>query len=460
MQIQVAKKNSGEFLELHSEMLTRHGLITGATGTGKTVTLKLLAEKMAELGSTVFLIDVKGDLNSFGEVGKRTSGLEHFLEKHDLEMPNFKSFNTMYWDIYNECGLPIRTTVMDFGPMLMAKLLNLNENQTNLLHTIYQIADDEALLLLDFKDLTQLVKYLYDHNKAFEEDYGTLNKQSMGAIQRALIASDIDVFFGESVLDFKDLFLEKGTINVLEANKLVLNDKLYSTLLLWLLSELYEQLPEVGEVEVPKMVLFFDEAHLIFKRIPEVLLSKIEQVIKLIRSKGVGIYFISQSPSDIPDSIIAQLGNRIQHGIRSYTAKDIKHQMIPKEMLERMKKYGVGEVSLSVLNEDGIPSPFEEAVMLTPSSFIGKIETCDYYPNEQLNLKYNTPVDRNSAYEMLLRRQEKQGVGRESTSEHKTKRGRKPDSMLTKLTKSLFSSFGRSLGTSLARGLLGTLKKY
>ncbi|MBF4693640.1 helicase HerA-like domain-containing protein [Fusibacter ferrireducens] len=460
MKVEIAKKHSGEFIELHSRMITRHGLITGATGTGKTVTLKLLAEKMASLGASVFLIDVKGDLNSFGEVGKLTSGLEHFLQKHDLEAPIFQKFSTLYWDIYNELGLPIRTTVMDFGPMLMAKLLKLNANQTNLLHTIYQIADDEGLLLLDFKDLTQLVKHLYDHNKAFEAEYGTLNKQSLGAIQRALIASDIDVFFGESVLEIKDLFLKDGIINILEASKLILNDKLYSAFLLWLLSELYEQLPEVGDLEMPKLVLFFDEAHLIFKGIPEVLLSKIEQVIKLIRSKGVGIFFISQSPSDIPDSIMAQLGNRIQHGIRSYTMKDIKHQMIPKEMLEKMKKYGVGEVSISVLDEDGVPTPFEEAVMLTPSSLIGKFENCNYYPEEQLNQKYRTPIDRNSAYEMLLKRQKNQVVSEQSTTKKRTRRGRKPDSMLTKLTKSLFSSFGRSLGTSLARGIMGTLKKY
>jgi len=457
MEINIAKGKSEGFIALHSSMITRHGYITGATGTGKTVTLKLLAEKMAELEASVFLIDVKGDLNGFSKAGEMTPKLERYIDKHGLEKPDFKQFLVQYWDIYNEFGLPIRTSVSDFGPMLMAKLLKLNENQTNLLHTLYQIADDEGLLLLDFKDLTQLVKYFYEHNKDFESDYGTLNKQSLSAIQRALTASDIDVFFGECVLDIKDLFNKKGIINVLEASKLITNDKLYATFLLWLLSELYEQLPEKGEVEKPEMVLFFDEAHLIFKGISDVLLNKIEQVVKLIRSKGVGIFFITQSASDIPEVILAQLGTKIQHGIRSYSANDLKKQMISKELFEKMKQFGVGQVCISVLDQDGIPSSFEEAVMLSPSSAIGRIDNCNYYLDDALKLKYDVVIDRNSAYEMLQKRQVKPPV---SDVKQTRKGGRKSDTMMTKLAKSLFTSLGRSLGSSLARGLMGTLKKY
>lgn len=462
MLIDIAQRKDGGMISLHSEMVTRHGFITGATGTGKTVTLKGLAEKMAKAGSSVFLIDVKGDLNSFGRAGECTDKLNSFQEKHNLAVPDFRSFKTIFWDIFGTAGMPVRTTVSDLGPALMAKLLELNNNQTNLLHTIYQIADDEGLLLLDYKDLTELVKYLYENNKSFEEAYGTLNKQSMGAIQRALVAMnhmEVDEFFGERALELSDLIATPGTINVMAAQKLILNEKLYSTFLLWLLSELYESLPEIGDVEVPKLVLFFDEAHLIFKGISKVLLNKMEQVIKLIRSKGVAVFFISQRPTDIPDEIMAQLGNKIQHGIRMKDAKN------PMENSDKLLKFGVGEVCISLLDGDGVALPYEEAVVLPPASWIGKTDDCDYYSNRSLADKYGERIDRVSAYEMLTKRstsnRETAGSTKRSTSSKtKSKGGRKKDSFGTKVAKSLLSSFGRSLGSGLARGLMGTLKRY
>ena len=464
MKLNIAKQKSGEIISLHSSMLTRHGLITGATGTGKTVTVKLLAEKMAEIGSSVFLIDVKGDLNGFCEEGENSSGFKGFLEKHGLEEPVFGEFPTQFWDLFSEKGLPIRATVSDLGPELMAKLLCLNENQNNLLHTIFRIADEQGLLLLDFKDLTQMTKYLYENNKEFEADYGALNKQSLGAIQRAMIVLEqngIDNFFGEETLLMSDIINPSGVINVLNASKMIVNSKLYSTFLLWLLSEIYEAFDEVGEVEIPRLMLFFDEAHLMFKDISPVLLSKIEQVIKLIRSKGIGIFFISQSPVDIPESIASQLGNRIQHGIRAYTKKELQRQNGDKEFFERALNLGVGEVFISSLSSDGIPSEYFEAVMLPPQSKIGRAVECNYFNNQELVRRYLKPLDRTSAYEILIKRQNNSvNINLPKTTRTPNiQRGRKPDTMMTKLAKSMFSSFGRSLGNSLARGVMGTLKK-
>lgn len=410
MKLEIAQNEKGEKIGFESEMITRHGLITGATGTGKTVTLKVLAEKFSSLGSAIFLIDAKGDLNSFGQPGSSSEGFLKHLKKHNLEVPDFEKFDAHYWDLFGEKGLPIRATVTDLGPTLMAKLLGLNGNQTNLLYTIYQIADDQKLLLLDFKDLSQLVKYIYQNNKEFQGEYGLINKQSLGAIQRALIGLDqnqVDAFLGERAFEFEDFVSQKGIINVFEAYKMMGNTKLYSTFLLWLLSEVYEHFDEIGEVKTPRLVLFFDEAHLIFKDISDTLLSKIEQVVKLIRSKGVGIYFLSQSPADIPETVLSQLANRIQHGMRSFTTKEKKIQKQSDAFFEEVLKLGVGEVFLSFLDENGIPTPYQKASMFPPKSHIGRIKNHNFFPNDTLTEKYKEPIDRKSAYEVLLIRQKK-----------------------------------------------------
>ncbi|GAB6108898.1 helicase HerA-like domain-containing protein [Fusibacter bizertensis] len=481
--LNIAKKNDGTYFGPCLDMINRHGLISGATGTGKTITMKLFVEKLSEKGIPTFLVDVKGDLNGFETSGKSSDKLVKRLEMLQESLPDFQTFPVQYWDLFGEKGLPIRTTISDMGPLLLARLLELNEVQSSILHTLFKLADDEGLLLLDFKDIKALVEYAYANSTSLPQGYGSLNKASLSAIIRQLNTfeqQNVSDFFGEQALEIEDFIgteKGKGYINLVDASKLSMHPKLYSTFLLWLLSELYETFPEEGDLVQPKMVYFFDEAHLIFDKISPVLLNQIEQVVRLIRSKGIGIYFVTQSPTDIPDSVLGQLGNRIQHGLRAYTAKEIKQLKlaaqgfrvnptldIEKELLE----LGVGEALVSFLDEKGVPEVTERVQILAPSSAFGHVEEVNYFNHHSLNAKYQMPLDRASAFEKLHESANKvaQNAKGQDTSSNKStpaqtpkKRGRKPDSMVEKVTKSFLSSLGRSVGSSLARGILGTLKK-
>ncbi|OJV62079.1 MAG: ATP-binding protein [Clostridiales bacterium 38-18] len=485
-QLKIAKVLNKGVLGPVPSMINRHGLIAGATGTGKTITMKLFIEELSKLGVPTFLVDVKGDLNGFECKGQTSEKLTERLAQIEEATSEFDTFPTHYWDLFGKNGLPIRTTISDMGPMLLARLLSLNETQTSILHTLFKFADDEGLLLIDFKDLKALVEFAYNNSTNFLESYGGLNKASLGAVIRQLNTFEqmgVDAFFGEPALEIED-FMKiksgKGVINRLDATQLVSNPLLYSTFLLWLLSEIYETLPEAGDLDVPKVVFFFDEAHLIFNKIPGILLSQIEQVIRLIRSKGVGIYFVTQSPTDLPDSVLGQLGNRIQHALRAYTAKEIKQLKLAAQTFrvnpslnieEALLSLGVGEALISCLDEKGTPNITERAYILAPQSAFGHQEEINYFIDAQLNEKYSVVVDRESAYERL---QDENPLLDRNTSNPSTqnrtqksiaesnapkKRGRKPDSIFEKVAKSFISSLGSSAGRSLARGLLGTLKK-
>ena len=488
-QLRIAKVLNKEAFGPVPSMINRHGLIAGATGTGKTITMKLFIEQLSLLGVPTFLVDVKGDLNGFECSGQNSDKLAERLKLIEEPTPDFDAFPTQYWDLFGKTGLPVRTTISDMGPMLLARLLGLNETQTSILHTLFKFADDEGLLLLDFKDLKALVEFAYNNSTNFSESYGGLNKASLGAIIRQLNTFEqmgVDAFFGEPALEIEDFMkikLGKGIINRLDATQLISNPLLYSTFLLWLLSEIYETLPEEGDLDVPKIVFFFDEAHLIFNKIPGILLNQIEQVIRLIRSKGVGIYFVTQSPTDLPDSVLGQLGNRIQHALRAYTAKEIKQLKLAAQTFrvnpnlnieEALLSLGVGEALVSCLDEKGTPSVTERAYILAPQSAFGHQEGIDYFSVAPLKEKYLNAFDRESAYERLqdknplLEKPEEENSNNENQNKQQKKvaantapkkRGRKPDSIFEKVAKSFISSLGSSAGRSLARGLLGTLKK-
>ena len=401
-------------------MANRHGLITGATGTGKTVTLQKLAESFSEIGVPVFMADVKGDLTGVAEEGKSSDKLTERLNK--IGVTNWEPHGNpvVVWDIFGEKGHPVRATVSDLGPLLLSRLLNLNEVQTGVLNIIFRIADDQGLLLLDFKDLRAITQYIGDNAKSFQNQYGNISSASVGAIQRGLLTLEqqgAEHFFGEPMLDIKDWMRTdssgKGVINILSAEKLYQMPKLYAASLLWMLSELYEQLPEAGDMEKPKLVFFFDEAHLLFSDAPQVLLDKIEQVIRLIRSKAVGVYFVSQNPSDIPDNVLGQLGNRVQHALRAFTPKDQKAVKTAAQTMranpafdteKAIQELGTGEALISFLDEKGSPSVVERAMVIAPCSRMGPVtddERNGLINNSALYGKYEDAVDRESAFEKL-----------------------------------------------------------
>ncbi|MDU7156040.1 MAG: DUF853 domain-containing protein [Enterobacter sp.] len=377
-------------LYLLPAMANRHGLITGATGTGKTVTLQKLAESLSEIGVPVFMADVKGDLTGVAQEGTASEKLLERLKNIGITDWTPHGNPVVVWDIFGEKGHPVRATVSDLGPLLLARLLNLNDVQSGVLNIIFRIADDQGLLLLDFKDLRAITQYIGDNAKSFQNQYGNISSASVGAIQRGLLTLEqqgAEHFFGEPMLDIKDWMRTdssgKGIINILSSEKLYQMPKLYAASLLWMLSELYEQLPEAGDLEKPKLVFFFDEAHLLFNDAPQVLLDKIEQVIRLIRSKGVGVWYVSQNPSDIPDNVLGQLGNRVQHALRAFTPKDQK---------------------ISFLDAKGSPSVVERAMVIAPCSRMGPVT--DDERNSLINHspvygKYEDEVDRESAFEML-----------------------------------------------------------
>jgi DNA helicase HerA-like ATPase len=400
-------------------LANRHGLITGATGTGKTITLQVLAERFSSIGVPVFMADVKGDLSGLAAPGVASPKLQQRLQMLGISDWAPGGFPTAFWDVNGEQGHPVRATISDMGPLLLARLLNLNDTQSGVLQLVFKIADDSGLLLLDLKDLRAMVQYVGENARSFTTEYGNVSAASIGAIQRGLLALEQeggDVFFGEPMLDINDLLQTdggKGVINILAADKLMASPRLYSTFLLWLLAELFEQLPEVGDMEKPKLVFFFDEAHLLFSEAPAPLLEKIEQVVRLIRSKGVGVYFVTQNPLDIPDKVLGQLGNRVQHALRAFTPRDQKAVATAAETLRpnpafdaaaAITELGVGEALVSFLDEKGRPTVVERAFVLPPASRIGPLDAGERQAVIQSSLVYGVyekVLDRESAYEKL-----------------------------------------------------------
>jgi len=413
-------KSADGYPALLPQMANRHGLITGATGTGKTVTLQSMAERLSFAGVPVFMADVKGDLSGMGAAGVVTPKLEARLK--DLGLEGFAPYANpvAFWDVFGQGGVPVRATVSDMGPLLLARLLNLNDTQGGVLQLVFKIADDQGLLLLDLKDLRAMVQHVGDNAKIFTTEYGNVASASIGAIQRGLLTLEEqggDVFFGEPMLNINDLMKVdengRGVINVLSAEKLVQAPALYSTFLLWLLSELFEQLPEAGDLDKPKLVFFFDEAHLLFTDAPQALTDKVEQVVRLIRSKGVGVYFVTQNPLDVPEKILGQLGNRVQHALRAFTPRDQKAVQAAAQTMRANPKFdaatvitelGVGEALVSFLDEKGRPTVVERSTIFPPASRLGPLTADERQAMIQaspLLATYGQTVDRESAFEIL-----------------------------------------------------------
>ena len=489
--------------ELLTRMSNRHGLIAGATGTGKTITLKVMAEKFSSIGVPVFLADVKGDLASLSEPGAMNSKIQERLDALAIEDFNFQSYPTRLWDVFGELGHPVRTTVSEMGPLLLSRILALNDTQEGILSIVFRLADDMEMLLIDLKDLRSMLIYVGENTKEIRLQYGNVTSQSIGAIQRALLRLEDqggDLFFGEPDLDIHD-FMEtdsngKGIINVLAAEKLFTSPTLYSTFLLWMLSELYEKLPEVGDLDQPKLVFFFDEAHLLFDDTPKILLDKIEQVIRLIRSKGVGVFFITQNPIDIPDKILGQLGNRVQHALRAYTPRDERAVKSAADTFRQNPNFDVkdvitelktGEALVSFLDSEGRPSVVEKATILPPESLIGTIseEKRLYLINSSpMFQKYTIAIDRESAYEILEEKREKrlaveaaEEVEKQRLAEEKAmlkeekeqekirkaheraKERERKKNPFNKVARTTMNTLTGDVGRKIARGLLGNIKK-
>jgi hypothetical protein len=476
-------------------MANRHGLIAGATGTGKTVTLQRMAEAFSVSGVPVFMADVKGDLSGLSQAGQPSPKLEERLRAHGLPAPAFEACPVVFWDVYGEQGHPVRTTISEMGPLLLARMLNLNETQAGVLTLVFKIADDNGLLLLDLKDLRAMCQFVGENARQFTTEYGNVSAASIGAIQRGLLALEEqggERFFGEPALDLDDLMQTDGAghgqINILAADKLMQQPKIYATLLLWLLSELFEALPEVGDLDQPKLVFFFDEAHLLFTDAPKPLLEKIEQVVRLIRSKGVGVYFVTQNPLDVPDAVLGQLGNRLQHALRAFTPRDQKAVKTAAATLranpdldtERaITELAVGEALVSFLDEKGRPSMVERAWVLAPGSRIGPATAQERKAAIEASLvfgHYEKAQDRESAYEKLKAHAaqrlpepaaEQGAPAREGGSVMDTlgsillgstgPRGGRREGMLEAAAKSAARSVGSQLGREIMRGVLGGL---
>lgn len=416
--------SGGEKVFIEPGMANRHGLIAGATGTGKTITLKVLAESFSDAGVPVFLADAKGDLAGMCQPGIDTEDMQKRIQKFGLQdIWSYHPYPTAFWDVYGKSGHPLRTTISEMGPLLLAKLMGLNDTQEDILSIVFRIADDAGLLLLDIKDLRAMLTYVGDHTQDYVTRYGNMTKQSIGAIVRTLIDLEEqggNVFFGEPALDIHDWFRTdengRGYINVLAADKLMNYPDMYGTFMLWMMSELFEQLPEAGDADKPKIVFFFDEAHMLFDTASPELMQKIEQVVKLIRSKGVGIYFITQNPSDIPDEVLGQLGNRIQHALRAYTPKEQKALKAAADSfrenpefktIDVLQELGTGEALVSVLDAEGRPSIVKQCKILCPQSRMGAIEPearAAVMQADAMAVKYDESVDRDSAYEFLNRK--------------------------------------------------------
>ncbi len=480
-------------ISIEGSMANRHGLIAGATGTGKTVTLQVLAETFSQAGVPCFMADMKGDLSGISQKGAMSGFIEKRCAEFGIEEPQFGGCPVRLFDVYGERGHAMRTTVSEMGPQLLSRLMQLNETQSGVLNIVFRIADDNELLLIDLKDLRLMLDFVAKNAKQFTTEYGNISSASVGAIQRALLAIESeggDRFFGEPAFNIFDLIQRedgRGVMNVLAADKLMLNPKLYSTFLLWLLSELYENLPEVGDAELPKLVFFFDEAHMLFNGTSKALVEKIEQVVRLIRSKGVGVYFVTQSPTDIPEEILGQLGNRIQHALRAFTPKDQKAVRSAAQTFrtnpafsteEAIMELGTGEALVSFLDAKGAPSVVERAKILFPLSQIGAItdeERRVLIASAPLTIRaYDTAVDRVSAYEVLTEQQaaaakeaeeaaaqeeEAKRQALEEKEQQKKQRGGIGRGLLGTLIGAAATSFIRSVSTSMAKSLVGGSSK-
>ncbi len=503
--IWLAKSDEKVFLE--PKMANRHGFIAGASGTGKTITLKVLAESFSQLGVPVFLADIKGDLAGMCKAGVHSESMEKRINKLGIEDWRYRVFPTRFWDIYGEYGHPVRTTVSEMGPMLLSRLMDLSDVQSDVLNLVFKIADDKELLLIDIKDLKAMLRYVGENRAEFSAEYGNMSAQSLGAIQRSLITLEDEggaEFFGEPAIDIRDWMQRdeqgRGYINVLHSVKLVQNPTLYATFMLFLMSELFEKLPERGDAEKPEMVFFFDEAHLLFSDAPKVLVQKIEQVVKLIRSKGVGIYFISQSPSDIPDSVLAQLSNRVQHALRAYTPSEQKAVKAAAQTFRTnpafdtqtaIMELGVGEALVSCLDENGVPGIVQRAFILPPQSRMGTItdeERRAVIDASGMKQKYDKAIDNFSAYEYFEQQNEEQEKEEQEAAEKAAKQAAKEEKKaaksakstttkrtsaatkaakktksaaskaMTRVTNSAMSTIGRELGRSIIRGIFGSIK--
>lgn len=467
------------------QMANRHGLIAGATGTGKTVTLKVLAEAFSDMGVPVFLSDVKGDLASLAVKGNSTPIIQERISMLGIQGFDFNSFPVRFWDIFGESGHPVRATISEVGPLLLSRLLNLNDTQSGILNIVFRIADEQGLLLLDLKDLREMIRYVGENAKELTLKYGNISPQSVGAIMRSLIALEDqggEGFFGEPALDIKDWMQTapdgRGYINILHSVRLYNSPLLYSTFLLWMLSELFETLPETGDLEKPRIVFFFDEAHLLFEDTPKVLLQKIEQVVRLIRSKGVGIYFITQNPADLSQDVLGQLGNRIQHALRAYTPSEQKKVKAAADAFRPNPKFSTeeaistlatGEALVSCLDAEGRPSIVERAYILPPQSLLGTLDELTrrgIINNSPLEAKYASAIDRESAYELLQKKalQDQERIQKEKELAQKEKESRKSSgksktSLVQKAANSAVTAMGRELGRTIFRGLLGSFKK-
>ena len=499
---------------LRPDKANRHGLITGATGTGKTITLQTLAEGFSSLGVPVFMADVKGDLSGISQAGKVSEKLAKVLAERGLEPSVAAAFPTTLWDVFGEQGHPVRATISDLGPLLLARMLNLNETQAGVLQLVFKIADDQGLMLLDMKDLRAMCQHVGDNASDFTTEYGNISAASIGAVQRGLMqieAQGGSRFFGEPMLNIADFMQTdakgKGFINILAADKLMAAPRLYATFLLWMLSELFETLPEVGDLDKPKLVFFFDEAHLLFADAPKVLIERIELVVRLVRSKGIGVFFVTQNPLDIPDSVLAQLGNRVQHALRAFTPRDQKAVKAAADTMRgnagldvaaAITELAVGEALVSLLDEQGRPCPTERAYVLPPASQIGPVS-----PDQRADLQaqsivagvYEKTIDRASAFEALKGQAATQaqadkearaaapaaGPGPASRSQAPAPtqnapeappergmldelgdlmgggRGRRRASIGEQLIKSAASSIGREVGRQIIRGVLGSI---
>ncbi len=476
-------KNGNRQLALLPALANRHGLVTGATGTGKSVTLQALAQRFSAIGVPVFMADVKGDLSGIAKAGGANPKVAERLKSLNVQLA-FEACPAVFWDLFGKSGHPVRATVSDMGPLLLGRMLALNETQESVLALVFKIADDEGLLLLDLKDLRAMLQHVGDGAAQYKTQYGNVSTASIGAIQRGLLALENQgaaQFFGEPMLDIADLMQTrdgKGVVNILAADRLMSSPKLYASFLLWLLAELFEHLPEVGDVEKPKLVFFFDEAHLLFTEAPKALLEKVEQVVRLIRSKGVGVYFVTQNPLDVPESVLGQLGNRVQHALRAFTPRDQKAVKTAAETLRPNPKLnaekvitelGVGEALVSFLDEKGTPCIVERAFVVPPGSQVGPISDAErlaIIQGSDVFGHYEKAIDRESAYEKLKERVEKKPAepAQSSNPLHdillgKTgpRGGRQSQGILEAMTKSAARSIGSELGRQVLRGVLGSI---
>ena len=499
MQYSLARSEQGQTLGITAKMANRHGLIAGATGTGKTVTLRKMAEAFSDDGVPVFLVDVKGDLSGLVKAGTFSGKVAERIEQFDLGGESYlNGYPVSFWDVFGETGIPLRTTISEMGPLLLSRLLNLNATQEGLLNLVFRVADDRGLLLIDLKDLRAMLKFVAENAKSFQVEYGNVSAASVGAIQRALLTLENEGatnLFGEPALNLEDWLQTRdgrGVINVLNSEKLINSPRMYSAFLLWLMSELFEQLPEVGDPDKPKFVMFFDEAHLLFDGAPRVLVDKVEQVVRLIRSKGVGIYFVTQNPLDLPDTVLGQLGNRVQHALRAFTPRDQKAVKSAAEtfrsnpavnVVDTISTLGVGQALISFLDEKGMPAPVEVAYVYPPKSQLAPIteeERASWVKDDELYAFYKDYVDNESAFEVLNAQadlaavQQKQAEQAQQEEESglfgslsrmifgTQKRGDKlspTEQIVNSVAKSVGRNIRNEVTKQIMRGILGALKK-